>query len=158
MMDTRRLSRNTLRRLGPLLLTVLVGACTEGMTEPSVMDVAGTYVADSSRGQVESRLTGDRVDWLERGGSVHLVLHRDHTTSGTMVLPDPDDVDGPGTGAAWDLAGTWRLEGDSVLLTHDAPTWLRALTFRYVDSRLTGSSTLNTSSGPTELWITIVRY
>jgi len=79
---------------------------------PSVASVAGTYNAS----QFTATISGQPVNLLALGATVHVVLNPDGTTTGHLSVPDL------GTGAIdADLAGTWTLSGSTVTFSPNDP-------------------------------------
>ena len=80
---------------------------------PSVANVAGTYNAS----QFTATASGQPVNLLALGATVHVVLNPDGTTTGHLSVPD---VLGTGPIDA-DLAGTWTLSGSTVTFSPNDP-------------------------------------
>lgn len=123
------------------LLALLIGACSEGTTEPDPDPgadpalLAGVYVAEDTYGTLTfiTMASGETIDWLEEGASLTIELAADGKTTGRLFVPGADE-DGEDFDA--DLKGTWKLQGDTVHFSHSADSFIRDTPFVVKGSRL----------------------
>ena len=132
-----------------IALAILACGDTNGPGNASTRErLAGSYVASIpvSGGAAFGTLVfsttqnGVAVDRVAQGAEITLQLASDGTTSGSMVIPNVelDDSGELGTFVA-NLAGTWRLDGNTVSLSHDADTFLRDMPLTVKADRLEGN-------------------
>jgi hypothetical protein len=131
------------RRLFILVAASAFAACSDA-TAP-MQRLSGTYEASQSAGPSPSGTFtttegGVTTDWLAQGAEVRLTLRPDGTTAGRLFIPDVNADREPEQGANFeqDLAGTWSVSGNVVVLDHDADTFLRNMSFHVRGSRLEG--------------------
>lgn len=124
-------------RPAPLVLVIAaMGPACEPSTlsEPTMAEVAGTYVA--------TRLLtteGDTpTDQLEAGVTLTVTLTADGSTSGSFFVPAEDEES---EDFEANLEGTWMLIGRFVSFDHAADTFLRDTSFEYQDGELTADAT-----------------
>lgn len=115
----------------PRLLTVLLAACISAAgcsdpAAPTVESVAGSYTAASFQ--------AEGTDVLAAGGSLTLVLTPTGQLTGQFLLPA--SVGGP---LDADMAGTYELDGNRILIEQEADTFVRDAEWRWDDGVLTGS-------------------
>lgn len=131
-----------------LLLAVLalpLAACGgDSPTGPTTESVAGSYRATT----LTVSLPGASFDLLALGATLDLVLNRDGTMTGALRLPDlPPELgesEDP-TDLNEDLAGSWRLDGSTVILNPTGDTLLDGTQLRVNGRRL--GTTQNTTDG-----------
>jgi hypothetical protein len=109
----------------------LVAGC-DSSTDPSVEDVAGPYSALAFVTTVNSVNT----DELSRGATLTLVLSPGGSVTGSLHIPA--DASSPTLDA--DMAGTWALSGRTVTFTQSADTFIRNMSFAFVNGTLNGDS------------------
>ena len=132
-------------------LLALVGCGDANGPQPiSVEQVSGAYVTEipasgTAFGSLMLTTTenGVVVDQVARGTKIELVLAANGTTTGSLFVPDIDTEDGKLVPLFGDLAGTWRLEGNQVLLSHEEDTFLRDIPLTVNGDRLEGDRTFN---------------
>ena len=100
---------------------------------PSVATVSGTYNAS----QFTATTSGQPVNLLALGATVHVVLNPDGTTTGHLFVPD---VVGQGEVEA-DLTGTWTLSGSTVTFSQSADTFIRDVEFTAAQNSLEADGT-----------------
>lgn len=129
----------------PRLLTVLLAAyisvagCSDPAA-PTVESVAGSYTATSFQ--------AEGTDVLAAGGSLALVLTSTGQMTGQFLLPA--SVGGP---LDSDMAGTYELDGNRILIEQEADTFVRDAEWRWDDGVLTGSY----GTGPKAVTIRMMR-
>ena len=138
-------------------------ACSDanGPDPISSDQVTGSYVTaiPATGGSAFGSLTfsttqnGVTVDQVARGAEIRLVLAKDGTTTGSLVVPDIETEEGQRETFVADLAGTWRVEANMVRLSHDADTFLRDMPLTVRGDRLEGDRTF----GDVRVRIALVR-
>ena len=119
----------------------LVVGCSDPVTPESL---AGTYAA------IIFALSGEITEnVLATGGSLTITFNADGTTSGSLFVPAASSA-GDGVDFTVDMAGTFRLSDDSIILTQAANSFVRVLGWTVDGDRISGT---RTNSGVT---ITIV--
>ena len=108
---------------------VLATGC-DSSTDPSVADVAGSY----STMAFVTTTNGVNTDELSRGATLTLVLSSSGSVTGHLNIPA--DAVSPTLDA--DMAGTWALSGRVVTFTQGADTFIRNMSFVFVDGTLNG--------------------
>lgn len=90
----------------------------------------------------------DVADWLGEGGAVfELTLNPDGTTAGRFYVPPTPGEEGSGIDV--DLAGSWRLDGDTVAIDITADALFDLLPYTFADGRLTaGPGTVGDADDP----------
>ena len=139
------------RRAAAFSSAIALVACSDPNRPDAVSkeEVSGSYVTTvpATGGSAFGSLTfsttksGVTVDQAARGAEIRLVLATNGTTSGSLVVPDVELEDGERDTFVADLAGTWRVEGNTVRLTHDADTFLRDMPLVVNGNRLEGDRT-----------------
>ena len=109
----------------------LVAGC-DSSTEPSIEDVAGSYSASA----FVTTTNGVNTDELSRGATITLVLSPSGSVSGHLLVPA--DASKPALDA--DMAGTWALSGRIVTFTQSADTFIRNMSFAFVNNTLNGDA------------------
>ena len=96
------------------LATLAVAGCggDNNPFSPTIANVSGTYNATL----FTATTSGQLVNLLALGATVHVVLNPDGTTTGHLSVPDV----GQGATEA-DLAGTWTLSGSTVTFSPNDP-------------------------------------
>ena len=116
-----------------LSLSLAVG-CSDPLTPESI---AGSYGASTfvlSGGATE--------DVLAVGGFLTITFHPDGTTSGGLFVPAASSASG-GMDFTGDMAGTFTLEDDSVILTQAADSFVRDLAWTYDAGLINGTGTFS---------------
>ena len=122
-------SRKAVLWLAPLLMLLAAGCKDDSL--------AGTYTATT----FTYAPTGSAPkDVLAAGGSITLVIAKDLSTAGSMVIPS--SVSGAGD-VSVSLLGSAAQLGDNVELNLVADTFLRDMTFTFDGSSLSGSGTFS---------------
>ena len=126
------------RSTGFALAAVLVlAACDDDATGPSMEEVAGTYVATS----LTATLPGSSpVDVLALDAELTLELDADGTAAGHLFAPGMGDGGGD---LDADLAGTWTLNGNTVTLSSSADTFVRDMPLTVSGETLVGDRTFD---------------
>ena len=109
-----------------LSMSLAVG-CSDPLTPGSII---GTYFASTF-----ALSGGATEDVLAAGGSLTITFSAGGTTSGVLFVPAASSASG-GMDFTADMAGTFVLEGDSVILTQDADSFVRDLTWTVDGSRI----------------------
>ena len=140
-----------IRRAACLTTAAAIFACSDASAPDPISreQVSGSYVTTvpTSGGSAFGSLTfsttenGITVDQAARGAEIRLVLAADGTTSGSLVVPDVEIEEDQRETFVADLAGTWRVEGNVVRLSHDADTFLRDMPLTVKENRLEGDRT-----------------
>jgi len=116
-----------------LALLSVVFAFVQGCgssTGPSVQDVAGSYSAAA----FVTTTSGVNTDQLSRGATINLVLAPGGSVTGHLHIPA--DAISPTLDA--DMAGSWALSGRTVTFTQNADTFIRDMSFAFVNGTLNG--------------------
>jgi hypothetical protein len=111
--------------------SVLVAGC-DSSTDPSVEDIAGSYSALA----FVTTFNGVNTDELSRGATLTLILSSSGSVTGQLHIPA--DAVSPTLDA--DMAGTWALSGRVVTFTQSADTFIRNMSFVFVDGTLNGDA------------------
>ena len=109
----------------------LVAGC-DSSTAPSVADVAGSYSAQA----FVTTTNGVDTDELGRGATLTLVLSPGGSVTGQLHIPA--NATNPALDA--DMAGSWALSGRIVTFTQSADTFVRNMTFAFVNNTLSGTA------------------
>jgi hypothetical protein len=115
-----------MNQLCSLLAITAVAACSDNITRlpsPTAQDVIGSYHAN---GVFRGRPNESSQDLLTRGSHITITLAPDGTVSGDLLLVGA--ADGAGDLTA-DMAGTWRIERNTVRLDQAANTFMRTIPF-----------------------------
>lgn len=119
-------------RIALLSALVLAASCGDESTGPSEAALVGVYGAT----ELTTIANGRTTNWATQGGHVVLHLHVGWSTAGGLNVPDPLATINA------DLAGTWRIVGDSVELHTNAYTFLRGMRFGVQGTTLSGDRTV----------------
>lgn len=109
----------------------LVAGC-DSSTAPSTQDVAGSYNASA----FVTTTNGVNTDQLSRGATMTLVLAPGGSVTGHLHIPA--DASSPTLDA--DMAGSWALSGRIVTFTQSADTFIRNMSFAFVNNTLNGDA------------------
>ena len=107
--------------LAALASTAMVAACADDPNVPPP-GVPGQYHATT----FATTNGGPTVDLLALGASFTMVLARDHTTTGRLIVPAAASG---GNGVDESLAGSWRQSNDTVYFDGPADTFVRDVPF-----------------------------
>jgi hypothetical protein len=129
----------TMTRLIAFSALAFLGCDSDDPFTPSVDNVAGTYTATT----FTTTAAGVTTDHLAAGASVELTLSADGSTSGRLFVPDAGEEGGDFEA---NLVGSWTIDDQSVVLDHDADTFLRDVTFTAARNRLTAERTFVTTT------------
>ena len=116
-----------------LSISLAVG-CSDPLTPESIN---GTYEASTF-----ALSGGVTEDVLAAGGVLRITFSLGGTTSGGLFVPAASSASG-GMDFTADMAGTFVLEGDSVILTQDADSFVRDLTWTVDGSQIRGTGTFS---------------
>jgi hypothetical protein len=117
--------------------TLAFGGCGDDSTAPSMAEVAGTYEATSL---TMAFAGGAPVDLLAAGAEATLALDVDGTAAGHLFVPGGDEG---GADLEEDLTGTWTLNGNTVILSQSADTFLGDIPLTVSGGRLVGDRTFS---------------
>ncbi len=155
-------------KLGTTALTIALAAltaCADSTAPITASSLAGSYLASSqvptgsgaTIGALTFTTTQDGVvtDWLAKGAEIEIDLSANGTTSGRLFIPNLNDDGEEQAGVNFDesLAGTWKLEGDQLTLSHEADTFIRDMTFTVTDGVISGTHTF----GGVAIHVTLAR-
>jgi len=110
----------------------LLSACSDTLTPESL---AGTYVATTFT--LAGTVSGDV---LAEGGRLTITFHADGTTTGTLFVPASLN-DGQDFNVS--MTGTFTIMNNTVVLTQDADTFVRDVTWTVDGSQLRASETFS---------------
>jgi hypothetical protein len=133
-------------------LALVLTACQSGTEpNPSLEALAATYVVTVPAGNIATphgsllfttTESGVVTDHAAAGAEIRLVLARNGTTAGHLLIPDlPSEDGGALVDFEADLSGTWSRSGDVVTLKHSADTFLRDMPLTVHDEGLVGDRT-----------------
>lgn len=123
-----------MRRVDALAVAaLLVPACSE--FSPTHDTVVGSYTATTFTVQEDA---GPVQDVLGEGGLINVTLTAGGATSGQLFVPGGGDG---GADLDADLAGIWTLSDATVMLSHEADTFLRDMPLTATKNALSGSAT-----------------
>ena len=114
-------------------LSLAVG-CSDPVTPESLV---GTYVATTF-----ALSGGATEDVLAAGGSLTITFNAGGTTSGSLFVPAASSASG-GMDFTADMAGTFVLENDSVILTQAADSFVRDLIWTRDGGLINGTGTFS---------------
>ncbi len=123
--------------LGTTLLVLsltLSAGCSDPLTPESIAGSYGSFTFALSGGVTE--------DVLALGGFLTITFHPDGTTSGGLIVPAASSASG-GMDFTADMAGTFVLENNSVILTQAADSFVRDLRWTVDGNRINGTGTFS---------------
>ena len=131
-----------------ILLLAFVGACSSSDVNGPGNAVAGSYVATTF---VVTPTGQSPIDVLQAGGSLHITIAADSTTTGSLDIPA--SVTGSSDFVA-DMAGTASVTTSTVSFDQAADTFVRDLTWGRTANTLTGT---NQAAGSASFTIALTR-
>lgn len=113
------------------VMTAVNAACSDSPVGPTLETVAGAYTAT----EFTATDPGTTTDLLALGAFMTLTLRANGTTAGRLFVPGGDDN---GADLDADLAGSWSIDGATILMTSAAASFLGDLDFVFVEGHLVG--------------------